>query len=116
MRMRVLIVKAGSTVPRLVPRRGDFDDWSTESFAYRLVEPGAEGSRMELHFELAGTTEMTPFSIEGEGRDRVLTVVEDPRDFGQTHVYRDAGRSFGSIAALDAAGVDPRLAPVAATP
>ncbi len=25
--MRVLIVKAGATVPRLVPRRGDFDDW-----------------------------------------------------------------------------------------
>lgn len=98
--------------------RGDFDDWSTESFSYRIVDADGPRPRLELHFDIAGTTEVTGFSIGsidsigGTGNARAMTVREDPRDFGQTHVYRDAGRSFGSIAALDAAGVDPRLAPV----
>ena len=96
--------------------RGDFDDWSTESFSYRIVDADGPQPRLELHFDLAGTTEITGFSIAGEGSARTLTIGEDPRDFRQTHVYRDAGRSFGSIAALDAAGSDPRLAPVAARP
>ena len=92
--------------------RGDFDDWSTESFSYRIVDADGPQPRLELHFDIAGTTEVTGFTIDPTGNARAMTVREDPRDFRQTHVYRDAGRSFGSIAALDAAGVDPRLAPV----
>lgn len=92
--------------------RGDFDDWSTESFSYRIVDADGPQPRLELHFDIAGTTEVTGFAIDGTGNARAMTVREDPRDYRQTHVYRDAGRSFGSIAALDAAGVDPRLAAV----
>ena len=96
--------------------RGDFDDWSTESLSYRIVEPDGADPRLELHFELAGTTEVTGFAIAGEGNARRMTVADDPRDFGQRHVYRDAGKSFGSIEALDAAGVDPRIAPIVTLP
>jgi GMP synthase (glutamine-hydrolysing) len=35
---RVLLVQVGSTVPRLVPRRGDFDDWFRAGLAPREVD------------------------------------------------------------------------------
>lgn len=89
--------------------RGDFDDWSTESLTYRIAEGPA---RLEIHFDVVGTTATTPLTLAGSQRQRTLTLQADPRDFGQTHVYKDAGRSFGTATALDAAGLDPRLAAV----
>ena len=32
---KILLVQVGSTVPRLVPRRGDFDDWFRAGLAPR---------------------------------------------------------------------------------
>lgn len=75
--------------------RGDFDDWSTESLTYRIVQ---DPPRLELTFDLSGEMEVTNFSLAGLGSDRRLTLHTDPRDFRQTHAYLDAGRSFGSTA------------------
>jgi hypothetical protein len=75
--------------------RGDFDDWSTESLAYRVV-----GNRIELDFTLAGQSEVSAFVVrtDAEGR-RFLEVAEDPRDFWHPHRYLDVGVSFGAALA-----------------
>ena len=89
--------------------RGDFDDWSTESLTYRIIE---DPPRLALTFDLAGTTETTAFVVQGEGRDRTLRLESDPRDFWHGHVYRDAGKSFGAHSTLQ----DPRLSAVVLVP
>lgn len=75
--------------------RGDFDDWSTESIAYRLA-----GDRIELDFTLAGQSEVSAFVVrtDAEGR-RFLEIAEDPRDFWHPHRYLDMGPSFGAALA-----------------
>lgn len=74
--------------------RGDFDDWSTEAFAYQL-SPDA----LKLWFLERGETEHTTLSVDvdDEGRPQ-LTLHRDPRDFWHTHRYIDGGASFGLAA------------------
>lgn len=86
--------------------RGDFDDWSTESLSYRIVD---DPPQLELHFELTDTTVTTPMTLEGTGTDRTLTLQADPRDFGQQHRYRDAGRSFGGLGGTSLGVVPPDM-------
>jgi hypothetical protein len=74
--------------------RGDFDDWSTEGFTYRIT-----GNTIELDFTLAGQRESTTFEITKAGDQRVMTLAADPRDFWHEHRYVDAGKSFGMLAA-----------------
>ena len=96
--------------------RGDFDDWSTESLTYRIIQ---DPPRLELTFDLTGKTDVTSISLTGSGSDRRLTLQSDPRDFGQSHAYSDAGRSFGSRATgsratpSDAQELNPRFWAVA---
>lgn len=79
--------------------RGDFDDWSTEALTYRIV-----GDRLELHFTLAGQSEVTGFRVRTEGDGtRWLALADDPRDFWHPHRYLDMGPSFG--AALGPLGI-----------
>lgn len=92
---------------------GDFDDWSTESFAYRLVRLGA-GDRLEgddgageaargldlvfnLRQERATTALRTSHRSVGGKDVRFLTMSADPRDFQAPHEYRDAGPSFAAF-------------------
>lgn len=74
--------------------RGDFDDWSTEGFTYRVV-----GSEIEFRFTLANTVERTGFALSGD-KPRRLTLAVDPRDYWHRHVYNDAGVSFGDVRTL----------------
>jgi hypothetical protein len=75
--------------------RGDFDDWSTEALAYRIV-----GARLELEFSLAGRSEVTAFTVRTEGDGtRWLELADDPRDFWHPHRYLDVGPSFGAALA-----------------
>jgi hypothetical protein len=75
--------------------RGDFDDWSTEALAYRIV-----GDRLELDFTLADQVELTAFTVrtDADGR-RWLELADDPRDFWHPHRYVDMGPSFGAALA-----------------
>jgi len=70
---------------------GDFDDWSTEAFVYRL-EPGA----LSMTFLVRGDRGTTPFRVAEDPRERnnVLTLESDPRDFHARHRYANAGPSF----------------------
>lgn len=80
--------------------RGDFDDWSTESFTYRIAN-----ERIDVHFTLADQGELTPFVVE-TGQPRTLRLEADPRDYWRGHRYQDMGPSFGSadlLYALDIA-------------
>ncbi len=89
---------------------GDFDDWSTESFGYRIVrradELGADaaGRGLDLLFTLRNERATTALQMEHrtvDGKDvRFLTMGTDPRDFWAPHVYADAGPSFAGFAAL----------------
>lgn len=86
--------------------RGDFDDWSTESFVYRI-----RGDRLELRFPVSGERYTTTFTVT-EGREgRRLTLSDDPRDFWHPHRYLDVGPSFG--AALAPFELDVRRRPTA---
>ncbi len=73
---------------------GDWDDWSTEALGYRVA-----GDRLELTFLLSDEPAATRFTLQGSGEGRVLTLLEDPRDFWHRHALRDGGPSFGSFAA-----------------
>lgn len=73
--------------------RGDFDDWSTEAFTYRIV-----GDRIGIDFSLADQHAQTSFVID-EGDPRQLWLAEDPRDFWHQHRFDDAGPSFGTASA-----------------
>lgn len=87
--------------------RGDFDDWSTEALTYRIV-----GERLELHFSLAGQSEVTAFVVRSQGEGaRWLELADDPRDFWHPHRYLDVGPSFGATLAPGALtlGSSPRL-------
>lgn len=70
---------------------GDFDDWSTEAFVYRL-EPGA----LSMTFLVRGDRGTTPFRVaeDPRARNNVLTLESDPRDFHARHRYANAGPSF----------------------
>ena len=68
---------------------GDFDDWSTESLAYRQ-EPGA----VRLRFTLRGEEQVTPVELRPARDTRVLTMTRDPRNFLHVTKLVDAGRSF----------------------
>ncbi len=74
--------------------RGDFDDWSTEAFTYRIA-----GETIDLHFTIADRREQTRFAVEpgDAGEPRTLRLATDPRDYGHPHAYLDMGVSFGSL-------------------
>ncbi len=72
--------------------RGDFDDWSTESFSYRIA-----GDRLDVHFTLADQGEVTRFAVD-DGQPRSLRLQADPRDYWHLHAYDDMGPSFGAAA------------------
>lgn len=77
---------------------GDFDDWSTEALTYR-IDSGADRSRIELNFDLAGThhDSQLRFNPAGNSGERASIVLDrDPRDFWRPHAYFDAGPSFGT--------------------
>lgn len=78
--------------------RGDFDDWTTESLVYRIVD-----DRLELQFATTAGVEITRFVV-GAGDPRTLELATDPRDFWHAHRYVDVGASFGWI-------TEPALAP-----
>lgn len=71
--------------------RGDFDDWSTEAFTYRIA-----GDEISMHFTVADRDEVTGFRVE-PGEPRTLRLEADPRDYGHPHAYLDMGVSFGSL-------------------
>lgn len=77
--------------------QGDFDDWATESLAYRIT-----GDRIELWFPLLGEHHVTRFSVERAGDERRLSLEADPRDFWHAHTYLDVGPSFGRHAVTHA--------------
>ena len=72
--------------------RGDFDDWSTEAFSYRIA-----GDQISIDFTLAERREVTTFRVESNGERRTLRLQTDPRDYGHPHAYVDMGVSFGSL-------------------
>lgn len=91
--------------------RGDFDDWSTEAFTYRIVP---SPPRIELDMTVSGRHEVTAFTIVGEGDERSLQLDADPHDYWHSHGYDDAGPSFGlATEAGDAAVRDLPLGPAA---
>jgi hypothetical protein len=69
--------------------QGDFDDWSTESLAYRLF-----GDKIELAFELRRERAISEFCIKGEGKDRRFALHNDPREFWLKRAFQDMGKSF----------------------
>ena len=71
--------------------RGDFDDWSTEAFTYRIA-----GEEIAMHFTVAGHQEVSRFEVE-PGEPRLLRLQTDPRDYWHPHVYADMGVSFGHL-------------------
>ncbi len=73
--------------------RGDFDDWSTEAFTYRIA-----GDVLDVHFTIADQGEMTRFVVE-DGDPRMLRLQTDPRDYWHPHAYVDMGVSFGGMPA-----------------
>ena len=68
---------------------GDFDDWTTETLAYR-AEPGA----LRLRFLLRGDEAVTPAELGRVDGTRTLTVPRDPRNFRHRTRLVDAGPSF----------------------
>ncbi len=73
--------------------RGDFDDWTTEAFTYRIA-----GEQLAMHFTLADRTEVSGFEVDA-GEPRTLRFEADPRDFWHPHAYLDMGASFGTAPA-----------------
>ncbi len=71
--------------------RGDFDDWSTEAFTYRIA-----GEEISMHFTVADRHEVTAFEVQ-DGERRTLRLQTDPRDYWHPHAYLDMGVSFGSL-------------------
>jgi len=72
--------------------RGDFDDWSTEAFTYRI-----SGETLALHYTVADRREVTTFRVEGDSESRRLHLDRDPSDYWHPHAYLDMGASFGSL-------------------
>lgn len=73
--------------------RGDFDDWRTEAFTYRIA-----GDTISMHFTFADRRELSRFEVE-DAQPRVLHLEADPRDYWHPHAYDDMGVSFGSAGA-----------------
>jgi hypothetical protein len=67
--------------------RGDFDEWSTESLAYRRLD-----GQLTLEFDLGGRF-TTPL-VETGRKPRRLTLDRDPRYFWHRRTYVDRGPSF----------------------
>ena len=70
--------------------QGDFDEWSTESLVYRVVD-----TRIELWFSLRGDRHTTSFVVREDDRGRTLELTEDPRNFWHRRTFMDMGPSFG---------------------
>ncbi|HFE44673.1 MAG TPA: hypothetical protein ENJ18_04145 [Nannocystis exedens] len=72
--------------------RGDFDEWTTEALTYRR-----KGDKLSLHFMLRDESQVTSIELreEREG-ERVLELVEDPREFWHRGRYDDRGPSFAT--------------------
>lgn len=68
---------------------GDMSDWSTETLTYRRT-----GDTMELYFPLRNERITTKIRLVGEGRERSLTLTEDPRNYWHERTYRDGGPGF----------------------
>lgn len=105
---------------------GDFDDWSTEAFDYRVITTARPGvtageiaateivGELQLQFRLRGETETTNFvlreapkssqvEVAPRGADdstRILELVDDPRDYWSSHRYVDGGPSFSASRAF----------------
>ncbi|MCA9693928.1 MAG: hypothetical protein KC636_30350 [Myxococcales bacterium] len=75
--------------------RGDFDEWTTEALQFREA-----GDALALRFPVRGDAVTTPLARghlgDGEDRRRTLTLAADPRDFGRSHRYVDAGPTFAA--------------------
>lgn len=72
--------------------RGDFDDWSTESFRYRV-----QGTKIDYYFEYQRSEESASFELYSGPRDtRFLLMKQDPRNYWLDRRYRDMGPSFGA--------------------
>ena len=69
---------------------GDFDDWTTEAFTYRV-----RGGEIDFHFTVRDEVAHTPLTLEEGPEGRVVRFERDPRDFWAPHAYVDAGPSFG---------------------
>jgi hypothetical protein len=106
---------------------GDFDDWSTEAFDYRVVstarptidERSASGAEivgeLQMQFRLRGEHASTSFvlrdapkadaleegSTTADPSTRTLELVDDPRDYWSSHRYLDGGPSFSASRAFD---------------
>jgi hypothetical protein len=80
---------------------GDYDDWSTESFSFRIRRATAEGQKnaLDLRFGLRDETSSTGFVVDTSGPHRLLGLVSDPRDFWAPHTFVDAGPSFAALLA-----------------
>lgn len=91
---------------------GDFDDWSTEALAYRLVKTPDGAQAIDLQFILRSDRATSPLQLghrDRGGKDvRFLTIQSDPRGFWAAHSFDDGGPSFGSFRT--------RLSPFAALP
>lgn len=71
--------------------RGDFDDWTTESFRYRIAD-----GNITFFFEYHQRQEESTYElIEGSKGHRVLHLKEDPRNFWLQRGYQEMGPSFG---------------------
>jgi hypothetical protein len=71
---------------------GDFDEWSTESLAYRQT-----ADRIEFQFPIRAERHETGFEIRTGADPTELSLAIDPRDYGLSHRYADGGRSFGHV-------------------
>jgi hypothetical protein len=68
---------------------GDFDDWSTETLAYRH-----EPSALRLRFLLRNEERVTSIELRPARDRRTLFLARDPRNFFHVGRFVDAGRSF----------------------
>jgi hypothetical protein len=106
---------------------GDFDDWSTEAFDYRVVStarPTATADsgtsteiigELHMQFRLRGEAASTSFVLReapksastgntttaADPAPRTLELLDDPRDFWSSHRYLDGGPSFSASRAFE---------------
>ena len=71
---------------------GDMAEWSTETLSYRRT-----GDKLELYFPIRNERVTTSIRLEGKGKSKTLTLMEDPRNYWHERTYTDGGPGFTAV-------------------